>query len=400
MRLYSTLISLCFCLVTPSFVSAQHVGEVYDLLRALEDEFPAPPQLEDFDIGTFDASNGSFQGKKTLIITVGHKPRVIKPQVTTNALRVRLKFKVANRVGRAVVTVNNIPHYSTSDEITVTVDARQVREFRWRINSNNRTYSDTLLINRQPFPAVGAFELPLLPTGIIYDLPNPVSRESKIEYTFTKSHTVEMRFSSTTTETRESEDFPTFLSGVTEFQEMVGKAITVAKALHLFKSSDESHPLKIAEALNGALAALVGSVDATKTEGSVEVHENSLKIVTSEAHVFGPSRQGGPGKGDVLGFILSPRFGWVFDNGRLHLVLLDHKGTGTVNLRDVAAMKSFGWDDATIRALQNLDPFMSDPNAVLDEGRFQKLLTISGLSKYGYKKTYAELRSDKATPLL
>jgi hypothetical protein len=391
--------AIIICLFFATEALPQDPQNAFELIQNLEDFFLEIDPFQDVNVGTFDAKTGKFSGLKTIIIPAGNgvpKPLIITPTINAKAITLRLKFGIKNRENKEVyLQINGHRTGGLKDEFVVSINPSTTRNVSWRITGGNKTISDELDIKQNVFAALGGLELPLIPTGIVYDLPATLSPESKVTYTFTKTTSIGMRFSSSKKGTTATEESPDFMTGLTEFQEIVGKGITVAKVFSLDDKDKVAKVTKLAEKLNAALTALVGSATATNTEETVTAAEEYVQLKTLAHTVISPPRQGGQGKGDMLKFVRSPKFGWVTVNGKLRLTLLSHEGMGLVNINNAQAMKSFGWSEEVIAAVRKLDPFLGDQNAPLDKDRFQLLITLSDLTELKYKHTQEELRASK-----
>jgi hypothetical protein len=395
-RLINPALALAVTCALGATSLAQSPTQIYQQIKNLEGNFPLPTPKESVNVGSFDATTGTFTGKVSRIVnsppddTGGNKPgeRLVAPVAHVNAVAVELIFAVANRVGVFKVTANGVSALASPGQNSVTVSVGSATQVNWTVWSGSKSYSDTLVINRPQIIGAGAFIVPALPLAIVYE-PPPDSR-NKNKATYTKTSAIGTKVTATFSHEGSTtvNAVPSQFAGVSNLKDKMSTLASLVK-----NAPGVPYAQQIAGALS-TIASGLGSVSASETSGKINTSDHSLELTSQlQTTISTDENNGGPGVGDVVYYLKNPKLVWLAENGRVTLALLDRGMVSTVLVSNLKANLNTGWqglDPATVRDLLSLDPF-ANPT-----GREIRRRTANGArlnlplpsARFSYQNTY------------
>lgn len=370
-------------LMLPLCLTGQYqMNSLYNVIKTESANIPPPPEFMLVEMGTFNAFNASFEGKKTIQPPpVNGKPRdLIYANFEDYGRKFKLKFKVIPENKQVKVTCAG---QSKTGMGTVEIVVPTAGWVDWKIEvvgAPNTKFNDKIELINLPVPNFGVFTIALLPVTIVYEPPADQRKMNKAVYRVEQSFgtTLEQGFKSSSSTTRKSEVQP--LAGLSSF---LDGAAAILK------------PKSELAAIVGGIQKVVdafGRVDQTKEMGS----EVEGKYVLKSRQIFGSTistdiNDGGPGKGDVMCFLRNVRFAFVAD--RETGMLISPLDFETKVLATAASLKNS--TDPDVQAFLKLNPFFPG-GASLTSGRFRKLMNIElrGNSMSGEDITHEVEESD------
>jgi hypothetical protein len=421
-------------LTGPQASISQDIQKLQDLQSA---EAAIAVQHARLNVGTFNAATGFFTGLGgpgpddtsyfDLADPGGNEGPIMKPrhiyrphesptEAFINAVDVGLTFSVSNTNGGFSVTANNHTVSAGPGQNSLTVEVGTDSQVAYTVTAGNASYSGQFSIIRPPHIAVGT--IPLIPLGVIYDVPQGQAGKNQIQLTTTSgtTTTVSVSFSQ---ENSSSTEVPWDV-GLTVLSSVKTIADTSSKVLGNFKahlSSSQGDQTSGNQGTTGGdqssggqgtqdvsklignignwvsdialgssiISNLLGSTDTTKiTGGTIEQDtSDSLTITTSGTYI--PGTKMGPGNGDLIRYLQNAQMVGIGWNGQVTMAPLPGlqvrqqsvyflkqrlKALGTSNAPDPVT----GLDRTSILALLALDPLAGGGvNASLDSSRFVKL---------------------------
>lgn len=354
--------------ISPSDQAA--LDDIYRQLKELEGRIPIPESSARVLVGVFNARTGVFSWRipvKRLTTTVPGKGTivVITGQASINAVNVSLVFGVQDREGDFTVTVDGTTISAPAGQTAVTVDIGRAPEINFIVSSGNVSFSGELTIERFAAGA-GAFTIDAMPIGLVYCPLQGVSRQNLISYQRTEWAGTKIGIIRTQGDSEvliEMDNIQEFAQGAQKVGGSVGGTIGLAISAI------------------GTLLSGLGSVE-TRFANELQTttdHEVENKQISGELLTTPPGA--GPGQGAEIFLVLQHvKAAWLADNGNLSIAILGTPELGTyptsVLQSDLAALVARGaapdtpGDSThimlqTLRALLQLNPFVSPPNIPL-----------------------------------
>lgn len=190
---------------------------------------------------------------------------------------------------------------------------------------------------------LGTITVPVLPTMVLYEPPQPQWSESyqgdrtaspgtavaSYEEAVTVGTAVSASFR--TEESAQNFDVPTY--GSTRAKEGVEKAAKVAGKLPVIGTAAGL----VLEGLGFALG-LFGDQNISKFDGSASDRTRRVVVKSQQHLTFGTTARLGPGRGDIIGWYEDVTLGYVFVDGEVSLVPLD---TGTEHAYTVNELRGY-----------------------------------------------------------
>lgn len=379
--------------------------EVYRNLQALEDRLPIPRSYATARVGTFDALTGVFTSEATGTRRIAYYPpseerprapaRAIGaewewPSIEVDAVNVGLVFDIQNpQGGVSGVSIRvvdpyrypteqvplreieaSVPSFATR-RVVLTADVQDAYGLYWTVRSGRRSYNGKLFIDRSRIVGVGVFTLPALPIAVVYDPPLDLDDDPHTHNSATRTVTRAIGTRTSLTLTNENRLGPP--AAIVTNQDLAGAIKFVGSALKQVTVSGIS-PYA---AVGAILEAFAGELERYQPDQYTEAEtlEESLLLGNVFQDRITTVSQGGPGMGDVIHYLVQPRFAWFAEGGRLTIAYLGHKEVANHSVAFLKANSSglmdYGLDSSTIRALLELDPFaIEGPGALLEAPRY------------------------------
>jgi hypothetical protein len=406
--------------------------ELYNQIKSLESVFKVPANYVTVDVGTFDASTGSFTGLTTETETdpepiehrPGDRPRNPPPRfqgenwvsVTVDSrwrttitqtpapkvglAPVVLKFSVVNQ-GNAtcMVTIGAYTASSTAPDGSVLFNIWDLPVANWQITCAGRSYSDRIMIQRDTRPVVGmgAFTVPALPLAIVYAPPCDAEARSKMTYSQSKivGTTSSLQVSSDSSSSK-----PWLPFELASLDTLKTALDLTATGLNQINSAEAK---AVATALGQISTRIIGTVSGSETSGSVNSFQQTITLtVTRNQTIHAEAANGGTGDGDSIHYLRDAKFAWFLAGGKMRISLLGgiKASYPAKYLAEHAAdPQTTGMPQEVTGALLALDPFVgSSPGVTLPTPRFEDISAevYGGPLEYGggqtitgfYSKTY------------
>ena len=291
------------------------LSEAYSQIKDAEKLIPVPTPVATVDMGTFDAATGEFDGLATEIEIVNGKPVRIVPATFVNAVNARLLFHIVNstQIVHASVTGGGSA-IALAGKTSITVDARRLHDVRWSISAGVKRHNDQLTVNRPRIIGAGAFTIPALPVGVIYDSPQNPARTNSVVYTRSTtvgtSLGVSVRSGSGSSSSAVSPTFP----AVSMFQSQ----LTAAEGF--FNATGNTAAGGALKKIGEALGRATRNV-ATQDDGQSSTRR-TFTFTSSNTCQPDAGPHAGPGHSDRIAYLKDARLIWL-DNGvatSLHLL--------------------------------------------------------------------------------
>lgn len=361
-------------------------NDIFNAIKAHELDFPIPANSATIEMGQFNATTGEFSGVVTEWDVLEpdeavRKPRRIKIPAAEDidAVNAVLRF-TSTKPGVTVVANGHSVH---SGGTTVEINVGPVSTVAWTIRAQGHSYHDTLQIGRPPQIGIGAFVVPILPVGLVYEPPPDASKKNQAVYTTTHSVSTQLKLSFTNgTSTTNDGAFLNF-ANASALLKSVADSLKAFQAARNPGASGGAIPwVAAAAAAASLLSSLIGSTSETSSTENQVIQNQSLtaRTTTSDTLTTGAAsgvNAGGPGVGDQFYVLRNARLMWITEGGKLHLTLLDFEREATIGVAPLkAGGGAIGLDGATAAAVLALDPFVAaGPNAVLPGNRFTLVKT-------------------------
>lgn len=365
--------------------------DVYQQIKALEGVFQVPVPTVTVTVGTLDAATGTFSGKTTNTITdpepIAHRPgerpvnppphyqgetwvsttidskwrrtTTVTPAPKVGPAPVVLRFDVVNHGGQPLdVTIGGHTTSSKPGEHYVLYTMWDLTRVDWRASCGQRSYSDRLMIQRDPAPiiGVGAFTIPALPLSIIYAPPQDAAEHSVASYTQSRlvgtSSSVNLAAETTTT----TPWLPTNLASLDTLR-------TILTGLSSALGQTGNAYAQAIGAACGVIAGGIGTMSGSHAVGTVDNYQRTVTVTVEQStSIHAEASNGGPGAGDVLHYLRDAKIGWVLTGGALRLTLLG----AVLACYPVGYLQEYASDTArlqlsrdTVEQLLALDPFVA-----------------------------------------
>src|SRR5262249_10751885 len=200
------------------------------------------------------------------------------------------------------------------------------------------------------------FIIPALPVAVVYEPPAVGTGTSTQTYTeeYSVGTAVRTEFTqenSTTTPGPPSQ----FAIAMDMKSQMSGLATALQQGDYI----DPTGTLKGAGKALSVIADALGQASASNATDSVHttVSEQELKVTLK--HAVSPNSNLGPGKGDVICYLINARLVWMVQDGDLTLTLLGFDGLGEKSVVDLQTHPEQSHvDAATVQELLKLDPLI------------------------------------------
>jgi hypothetical protein len=347
-------------------------------LSNLEDTFPFVQPEAEFVAGTFDAATGQFTGFESEWDTNPSPPPPrmrIYPRVVVNAVDVSVTFNIVNNANQVVGFYVNGDSYEVAPGApALTVSVGKGNQVTWSASSDatgGGTRPDTIYIVRPPVVGVGVFTLPAAPVLLVYEPPLGAGAGGVGRAAYSASRSVGTVVSATieTSTTTEQATRPARLPVLNELPDDLKRLADILDVVpNSANQEDEAaggaksglkYVQMAADALrtaSGYLRGLVGNVTASQQITTEEVSQTSMesRITFSEQIATGDpggGNRGGPGVGDIVKYLVNPRYVWLNDNGSVRLYFLGCDGFVDRPIRDLVSDLKSVTDD-----LQPIDP--------------------------------------------
>jgi hypothetical protein len=376
--------------------------DVYQAIKNLESTFPLPAPYFTVDVGTFDATSGTFVGLTTtsefdpeplphgphdhphnppprfvserrIVVTIDatwHQTITIEPAPHVKLAPVLVKFSVTGTSSPWSVAVNGVTVTGSAGQSSVEVSVWDAPVANWSISAGGHQYADVVWFQRPPAgpesAAMGAFTIPVLPVAIVYAPPVDSLHQSVASYSTaqTVGSTVDIGLTTDVSSTVpvQATGYMGLISAFAGFLKLNAAILKASGA------KDESDAFTL-------ISDQLGQVTSTQQTGITDGTDITMTLIRStndalKASVVG----GGPGSGDVLHFYRDVRMVWAYVGGELRLcpVTYIQSFLTAAGLRNHPGTVHLSANDA--KALLHLDPFTT-AGQPLPTDRFQLLET-------------------------
>ncbi len=371
---------------TEASQAAATVWDVYNALKAFEAQNPYEgPANETVDLGYFYATRScaargaqpSFcfpQGGKWSSTYVGGRLLWDKQarRVAVRGRSVSLKIRVS---GASTMTAVVNGRTYTGSTVTIPLGAAP-SVTNIRLSAGSAVDDEVIQLQQGPFVGAGAFTIPVLPLGVVYEPPqrpgfNPSDlwhvQHQRNYQSYTQSTTVGSSIEHTAGSTRSTTTY--------EPPSSIGnKLTTISNAYEAVGGGGA-----VGSALKG-LASGFGTVSGTQTQGVTDLTGRGFSVATTISSTTTTNSGLGPGKGDLLFYMKNVKVAWFWSgSGSPRLTVLGHDGVISLpaqQIKDhvnVLQQTTPGHKDLMgLRSLMALDPFIAGgANAPLAGPRFE-----------------------------
>ena len=350
----------------------QSAIDIYALIKGLElENFPLPTPHQAVNVGTFDGRTGEFRlasgvSRQTEVTGRGPHGQTLFGTyflARANAVKVALRFSVANRQGDFHVAVNDAVFSAAAGQNTLDVEIDTQNQVDFSVQSGARDFGGRLVIDRSKIVGVGAFTVPAFPIAVVYAPTQGKSLNNQVDYT---------QVVSVGTDTTISFNFQQS-TATSNFDSIGALRQKASDILNAFQLAGGEHPYAAAAAIGLTLVAnALGSVDDTTTQGTSVTNAHRLAVRDTTVFRAGPEAHQGPGSGDRIIFFRDAKVVWLSDNGNLTLALLPPREQAGFAVRELQSdLQNLASDDQsgtitglnrqTIESLLRLDPFVLRP---------------------------------------
>ena len=326
------------------------VDEAYRQVKDNEKLMPVPAPSATTEMGLFNAATGGFDGLTTEVEIFNNKPVRIVPKVFVNAVNSRLTFRIVNATQSVRVSVTGagsaiVPAGRTS----ISIDIGRLETARWSISSGLKVYRDQLDIDRPTFIGTGAFTIPALPVGVVYDPPQDPTGSNSVVYTRSTSVSTSLGLSVKSGTSTSSQGITPTFSELGLFQQQLS-----ASSL-FFKNTGNGVVAGALDAISGALGKAKRNI--TSANDSLSTLRRSFTFTESRTCALDRAVQHlGPGHSDMVAYLRNVRVVWFNSGGSTSLLVL---GYSTLECTTIDQLRSGVADvpPAAAAALIALDPF-------------------------------------------
>ena len=323
--------------------------EAYNQIKSAERSIPIPTPEATVGVGAFDAATGSFDGLTTDVEIINHKPVRLVPNVFVNAVNTRLSFTIARSTTTVRLTVTGGgTAIAAKGGTSISIDVGKLADVRWRLSSGTKSYGDELTISRPRIIGAGAFTIPALPVGVVYDSPQDPAGTNSVVYTRSTSVGTSVgltvRSATSTSAAAVQPDFPTVSMFHSQLQATAGFASATG---------------------NGGTAAALTKIDgflgkATRNVNTAEDSSSTSRrtYTFTESHTCAPAADAthGPGHGDRIAYLKDVKVVWLNNGFSTFLQVI---GFGSYECPTIDQLRSgvAGLTPAAAAPLIALDPF-------------------------------------------
>jgi hypothetical protein len=324
------------------------LNDAYAQIKDAERSIPIPTPEATVQVGSFDATSGAYDGLAVETEIINHKPVRIVPNVFVNAANTRLSFSLQHVTGLVRLTAAGATAIVNKGATSISIDVGKEDDVRWRITAGTKSHSDELTISRPRIIGAGAFTIPALPVGVVYDSPQDPGGTNNVVYTRSTSVGTSVgltvRDASSSSASAVNPDFPTISMFHSQLQATAGFASATGN------SAAATALTKIDSLLGKATRNVNTSEDSTST---------SRRTYTfTESHTCAPDPLAthGPGHGDRIAYLRNARLVWLNNGSQTYAQLL---GYGSYECPTIDQLSSgvAGLSAAAAAPLIALDPF-------------------------------------------
>jgi len=383
---------------------ANTAQQAYDAIKQLEAQgkLPLPEPSVKKLVGTFHADNGQFHfavptGTDTVIETVevNGKPKTITQKRTVGkvnvgaALDLSLEFVVMNPKGTLSVNIGGVSASAPPGQNQITVDVGNMMSILQSggklsvidgtIWSGSASTDIHLLVIRPATVGAGAFTFPAVPIGLVYAPPPGAQNKNFAQYSSMNSFSRKLSGSVSSASTTKTAD----AYSITDFAGKVGSLIGSIGGASKENADLQSANASLLVGLN-LLPALFPDETQSTTNSLTTTTEHDLQTTDTDTATAGTPAGLGPGLGDRFIYLRNVKVAWLIANGALSYSVLGTDGIRSYPaqnlISDAAAIAASSGsvtvgpvtnlDAATLKALLNLDPFISNPSPTLLPPRF------------------------------
>src|SRR3954469_1571847 len=158
------------------------LNEAYAQIKDAERSIPVPTPVATVNVGSFDATSGAYDGLAVETEIINHKPVRLVPNVFVNAVNTRLTFTLLHATTVVHLTSAGANAVASPGATSISVDVGKAADVRWRIYAGTRSHSDELTVSRPRIIGAGAFTIPALPVGVVYDSPQDPAGTNNVVY--------------------------------------------------------------------------------------------------------------------------------------------------------------------------------------------------------------------------
>jgi hypothetical protein len=393
---------------------------IYNLIKTNETHFPIPAPYVTVNVGTFDATAGTFTGLTTttdfdpepIEHTSKQKPSNPAPKfqglnwvsVTVNSrwqqtitstpapkvplAPVLLQFSIARPTAAWSVVANGVTVNAPSTQSTLTVGVWDAMVVTWTVQCGAKSHTDTIRFQRPAGASdygVGAFTIPIVPVSIIYAPPADSLNKSVASYLQGKTlaSTVTNSFATDSNQTvpngqAQYAGLGDFTSGLSTISQFLGLLTSSPGGISAADAAAYAAGSKIISAISAQLGKFTSTIQTgvtNTTDTTMTVTETTTDTISTLANA------GGHGVGDVLHFFKNVRMAWSLLNGQMKLTPLGYTETAFPVGSIQKNLATLGISAADAAVLLALDPFVAGgPQAALTTDRF----TFMETWEYGF----------------
>jgi hypothetical protein len=330
---------------------------IYNRIKALEGQFPIPTPHATVLVGTFDAATGKFAFNPSVRIERHVDPITHVPDIThtlpAQAVNVGLEFAVINRQGNFDVSlINGLTVSAPPNQNTVTIEIGKGTSGDFTVTSGSHSFTSDLGVAHRIVSA-GAFTIPALPIAIVYAPPQGSLRTNSVSYDAVTSVGTKTKLSISSEQSTTMSD----IDNLGDYRQQIHDILTDLGA---------GLATGIPAASLSLLSDLIGSTETTNITGFTVTDDHALQIVDTREYKNGSETGEGPPEGNRIILLRNVELVWLVDNGQITLSVLSTPERTAFPVRELLddLQRPFpgtvtGLDHDTIRALLQLDPFVS-----------------------------------------
>ena len=347
----------------------QATDEVYNVIKANENNFPFPQAYDTIEVGVFDPVHSVFNGLHSVTIysQTRHRNFTTHPVAPSHALRSWLKFTINQRIsGTFSVFVNGAEYRSNPGEGVVYADAADLSSAPWRISYGTAEYSDIVQIARKHVIAIGAYRIKYLPLLVCYAPPQNERGSNVCDY----SHSTTVGSSFTISHTEGNTRVDSKMIGLKGFIDFINKASSLLAANDPDPGSKAV--LAAVNKIGTDVTALIGTQTNSTSYGTTI---DSQQVVSDQNVVSGSLKTGNgisntPGHGDEFVFLGNVMVFWIVIDGKLYYCLMNDDQMVSYRLSANSIRQSA---DPAQQNILAIDPFCTLDNPDLSGSRFTKI---------------------------
>lgn len=395
-------LAIKICILFPFLGIAQN-NNIYNQLKQLEQQMALPMDaVAKLNVATFNGQTGKCTGLVTrnvseeVEIGPNGKPIIrneteIKPKANLPpSEEVELGFKFTNLRQGATLRVSgksySIPANATS--YTVQINGKNgKRNITYSIRSGSKSYSDEFELTQSiaNLAGAGAFTIPYLPVGLIYQPPLDREKENFAMYSNTKGigATVNMTLTNDQSNTK----------AIFSRKEYISEKLGAVSRLLMNSGNPKAEALGSVLKIYKTVLDGLGTYSGQKEEGTETSNSTTFGFQNTQSESIKTVGTDGPGKDDLICFRKNVKVVWFHDGKQLYLLPIADDGKECLRAETLKAQIQAATGDRKIalEQLLALNPLAANPSSpVLPGARFQKLetYTINGAEiEYGISTT-------------